>query len=113
MVVIGTNQKAFDGKIAGQYSNFCIVTSDNPRTEDPQAIIDDILVGLNQVETSRYAVIPDRGEAIRHAISIAKEGDLVIIAGKGHETYQLVMDQVLDFDDRLVAAQMIKEKMEL
>jgi UDP-N-acetylmuramoyl-L-alanyl-D-glutamate--2,6-diaminopimelate ligase len=101
------------GKIAGQYSNFCIVTSDNPRTEDPQAIIDDILVGLNQVETSRYAVIPDRGEAIRHAISIAKEGDLVIIAGKGHETYQLVMDQVLDFDDQLVAAQMIKEKMEL
>jgi UDP-N-acetylmuramoyl-L-alanyl-D-glutamate--2,6-diaminopimelate ligase len=100
------------GEIAGRYSNFCIVTSDNPRTEDPLAIIDDILPGLNRVETSRYAVIPDRGEAIRHAISIAREGDLVIIAGKGHETYQLVMGQVLDFDDRLVAARMIKEKMQ-
>ncbi|HOB12159.1 MAG TPA: UDP-N-acetylmuramoyl-L-alanyl-D-glutamate--2,6-diaminopimelate ligase [Syntrophomonadaceae bacterium] len=99
------------GEIAGRYSDFCIVTSDNPRTEDPQAIIDDILPGLNRVETSRYAVVPDRREAIRHAINIAKSGDLVVIAGKGHETYQLVMGQVLDFDDRIVAAEMIKEKM--
>lgn len=99
------------GEIAGRYSDFCIVTSDNPRTEDPQAIINDILPGLNRVETSRYAVVPDRREAIRHAINIAKSGDLVVIAGKGHETYQLVMGQVLDFDDRLVAAEMIKEKM--
>ncbi|HOQ08734.1 MAG TPA: UDP-N-acetylmuramoyl-L-alanyl-D-glutamate--2,6-diaminopimelate ligase [Syntrophomonadaceae bacterium] len=99
------------GEIAGRYSDFCIVTSDNPRTEDPQAIIDDILPGLNRVKTSRYAVVPDRREAIRHAINIAKSGDLVVIAGKGHETYQLVMGQVLDFDDRLVAAEMIKEKM--
>lgn len=100
------------GEIAGRYSDFCIVTSDNPRTEDPQAIIDDILPGLNRVETSRYAVVPDRREAIRHAINIAKSDDLVVIAGKGHETYQLVMGQVLDFDDRLVAAEMIKEKMQ-
>jgi len=99
------------GEIAGRYSDFCIVTSDNPRTEDPQAIIDDILPGLNRVENARYAVVPDRREAIRHAINIAKSGDLVVIAGKGHETYQLVMGQVLDFDDRLVAAEMIKEKM--
>ena len=99
------------GEIAGQYSNFCIVTSDNPRTEDPQAIIDDILPGLDRIETARYAVIPERREAIKHAIYIAKEGDLVVIAGKGHETYQLVMGQVLDFDDRQVAAEMIKEKM--
>ncbi|MDI9480723.1 MAG: UDP-N-acetylmuramoyl-L-alanyl-D-glutamate--2,6-diaminopimelate ligase [Bacillota bacterium] len=99
------------GAIAGQYSNFCIITSDNPRTEDPQAIIDDILPGLEQIETARYAVIPDRREAIKHAIHIAKEGDLVVIAGKGHETYQLVMGQVLDFDDRQVAAEMIEEKM--
>ena len=56
-------------------------------------------------------MIPDRREAIKHAIHIAKEGDLVVIAGKGHETYQLVMGQVLDFDDRKVAAEMIKEKM--
>jgi len=69
------------------------------------------LPGLNRVKTSRYAVVPDRREAIRHAINIAKSGDLVVIAGKGHETYQLVMGQVLDFDDRLVAAEMIKEKM--
>lgn len=98
------------GGIAGQYSDFSIITSDNPRTEDPLKIIDDILPGINKVENSRYAVIPDRREAINQAIHIAKTGDLVIIAGKGHETYQLVNGKVLDFDDRKVAAELIKEK---
>lgn len=98
------------GEIAGLYSDFSIITSDNPRTEDPLKIIDDILPGINKVENSRYAVIPDRREAINQAIHIAKTGDMVIIAGKGHETYQLVNGQVLDFDDRKVAAELIKEK---
>lgn len=98
------------GAIAGKYSDFCIVTSDNPRTEDPQTIIDDILPGLNLIDTARYAVVPDRREAINHAIHMARPGDLVIIAGKGHETYQLIKGQVLDFDDRTVAAEFIKEK---
>lgn len=98
------------GKIAAQYSDFCIVTSDNPRTEDPQAIIDDIVPGLNMVKDSRYAVIVDRKEAIRHAIYLAKKGDIIIIAGKGHETYQLIGDKVLDFDDRKVAREILRGK---
>lgn len=98
------------GEIAARYSDFCVVTSDNPRSEEPEAIIADIVPGLDRVPESRYAIIADRTEAIRHAIHLAKPGDLVIIAGKGHETYQLVKDKVLDFDDRLVAARILEER---
>ena len=80
-----------------------VVTSDNPRTEDPLAIIEDILPGMADGE-GRYEVLPDRREAIAAAIAQAEPGDSVLIAGKGHEDYQLVGDRVLDFDDRLVAA---------
>lgn len=100
------------GKIAAQYSDFCIVTSDNPRSEDPEAIIDDIIPGLVEVENSHYAKIVDRREAIHQAICLAKRGDLVIIAGKGHETYQLVKDKVLDFDDKKVAAEFLRGKIQ-
>ncbi len=96
------------GEIAAQYSDFCIVTSDNPRSEEPEDIIADIIPGLDRVENSRYAIIVDRREAIRHAINFGKKGDLIIIAGKGHETYQLVKDKVLEFDDRKVAAEFLK-----
>jgi UDP-N-acetylmuramoyl-L-alanyl-D-glutamate--2,6-diaminopimelate ligase len=98
------------GKIAAEYSDFSIVTSDNPRSEEPEAIIDDIIPGINQVENSHYAKIVDRKEAIHQAIHLAKKGDLVIIAGKGHENYQLVKDQVLHFDDREVAAEFLRGK---
>jgi UDP-N-acetylmuramoyl-L-alanyl-D-glutamate--2,6-diaminopimelate ligase len=100
------------GKIAAQYSDFSIVTSDNPRSEDPEAIIDDIIPGLKVIENSHYAKIVDRREAIHQAICLAKPGDMVIIAGKGHETYQLIQDQVLEFDDRLVAAEFLRSRME-
>ncbi|MEQ8236079.1 MAG: UDP-N-acetylmuramoyl-L-alanyl-D-glutamate--2,6-diaminopimelate ligase [Syntrophomonadaceae bacterium] len=99
------------GKIAAQYSDFCIVTSDNPRSEEPEAIIDDIIPGLMAIENSHYAKIVDRREAIHQAIHLARKGDLVIIAGKGHETYQLVKDQVLPFDDRLVAREFLEERL--
>lgn len=98
------------GEIAAQYSDFCVVTSDNPRSEEPEAIINDIISGVEQVPGARYAIIVDRREAIRHAVNLARKGDLVIIAGKGHETYQLVKDQVLDFDDRVVATEFLKGK---
>ena len=81
-----------------------VVTSDNPRTEDPDAIIADILPGMAAGE-GRYVVLPDRREAIREAIREARPGDSVLIAGKGHEDYQLVGSEVLSFDDRLVAAE--------
>lgn len=96
------------GRIAAQYSNFCIVTSDNPRSEEPEAIIDDILPGMHEVEGAHFAKIVDRRDAIEHALRLARKGDLVIIAGKGHETYQLVKDQVLHFDDREVAREILK-----
>ncbi|MGI6413862.1 MAG: UDP-N-acetylmuramoyl-L-alanyl-D-glutamate--2,6-diaminopimelate ligase [Syntrophomonadaceae bacterium] len=98
------------GKIAASYSDFCIITSDNPRSEEPEAIIREICSGIESVDNCRYAIIVDRREAIRHAVYLAKEKDLVIIAGKGHETYQIVKDQVLEFDDRKIAAEFLKGK---
>ncbi len=98
------------GKIAAQYSDFSIVTSDNPRSEDPLAIIEDIVAGLKEKETAHYAVVPDRREAIRHAIYLAHPDDMVVIAGKGHEDYQLIKGKVYPFDDRLVAREYIREK---
>ncbi|HZJ85121.1 MAG TPA: UDP-N-acetylmuramoyl-L-alanyl-D-glutamate--2,6-diaminopimelate ligase [Syntrophomonadaceae bacterium] len=97
------------GQIAASYSDFCVVTSDNPRTEDPQAIIDDIIPGLDMVKNSRYAIVIDRREAIKHTLFIAKEGDVVIIAGKGHETYQIIGDKTIDFDDRQVVQEVLRE----
>lgn len=85
-------------------ADYAFVTSDNPRHEDPQAIIDDIVSGMTS-GTDHFAVEPDRRCAIAAALSQAKPGDSVLIAGKGHEDYQLVGDKVLSFDDRLVAAE--------
>jgi UDP-N-acetylmuramoyl-L-alanyl-D-glutamate--2,6-diaminopimelate ligase len=96
------------GRIAAECSDFTIVTSDNPRSEDPLAIIDDIVVGVKEVETAHYAVVPDRREAIRHAIYLAHPDDMVVIAGKGHEDYQLIKGKVYPFDDRLVAREYIR-----
>ncbi|MDD6650586.1 MAG: UDP-N-acetylmuramoyl-L-alanyl-D-glutamate--2,6-diaminopimelate ligase [Eggerthellales bacterium] len=83
-------------------ADYAIVTSDNPRTEDPAAIVDDILAGMTGHE-DRYEVHVDRREGIAAAIAVAKPGDSILIAGKGHEDYQLVGDQVLSFDDVKVA----------
>ncbi|HBZ10355.1 MAG TPA: UDP-N-acetylmuramoyl-L-alanyl-D-glutamate--2,6-diaminopimelate ligase [Bacillus bacterium] len=91
---------------ACKYASDPIFTSDNPRTEDPLAILKDMEKG---VEGMNYQVIPDRKEAINAAIKAAREGDVVLIAGKGHETYQIIGDKVFDFDDRLVASNAIKE----
>ncbi len=91
---------------ACKYATDPIFTSDNPRTEDPIAILKDMEKG---VEGKQYQVIPDRKQAITAAIDAAREGDVVLIAGKGHETYQIIGDKVFDFDDRLVASNAIKE----
>lgn len=88
---------------AAALSDFLVVTSDNPRTEDPQAIIDEILVGLADT-TVPYTVIPDRVEAIRWAIHNAQRGDTVLLAGKGHETYQILKDGTIHLDEREVVA---------
>lgn len=102
------------GRIAGELSRLTVVTSDNPRSEDPDKIIRDIEGGLiaqgvphldrkelNQIPRSPgYTVIPDRRKAIFLAVSLARPGDIILIAGKGHETYQILGSKVVDFDDR-------------
>ncbi len=93
------------GRVASQGSDFLIVTSDNPRTEDPQLIIQEILQGLS---TTDYLALPDRREAIEKACHMAKPGDTVLIAGKGHETYQIFGTEVHPFDDREVARESLR-----
>ena len=89
-------------------ADIAVVTSDNPRTEDPDAIIEQILVGMEGHE-DRYVVMTDRSEAICYAIEAADPGDVVLIAGKGHEDYQIVGTVKHHFDDREVAAHVLDE----
>ena len=85
-----------------------MVTSDNPRTESPDAIIEDIVAGMQECG-ERFSVEPDRKRAIKHALSLAQPGDSVLIAGKGHEDYQIIGTTKHPFDDRAVARQALKE----
>lgn len=92
------------GRIAADLSDSIIVTSDNPRSEDPENIIRDVVDGIvASVQEPPYRTIPDRGEAIANAIHSACPDDLIVIAGKGHEDYQIIGNQRLDFDDRVIA----------
>lgn len=86
------------GEIAGRLSNKVIVTSDNPRSEDPKSIVDEIETGMKDKEFD-YVKIVDREEAIKTAMGISEKGDIVVVAGKGHETYQILKDKTIDFDD--------------
>ncbi|PYR38213.1 MAG: UDP-N-acetylmuramoyl-L-alanyl-D-glutamate--2,6-diaminopimelate ligase [Acidobacteria bacterium] len=103
------------GAIASRLSDVVLITSDNPRSEDPQRIIEDIQRGLVP-ETRRppgapgILAIPDRGEAIRKAIDLARPGDLVLIAGKGHEKYQVIGDRAFPFDDVAVAREALDHR---
>jgi UDP-N-acetylmuramyl-tripeptide synthetase len=98
------------GEVAGRYSDIAIVTSDNPRCEEPEAIIDEIIPGLEKGPIAKpYLRITDRREAIFRAVQEAKSGDIIIIAGKGHEDYQLIGKQVLHFDDREVAQEALRQ----
>lgn len=96
-------------QIAVKYADQAIFTSDNPRTEDPQQIVDDMISGLSE-ETNNYEVIINRKQAINAAINMAKEDDVILIAGKGHETYQQIGHVKYDFDDSKVAEEAIKNK---
>ncbi len=99
------------GRAAGDASDYVIVTSDNPRSEDPHAILDEIMPGVKQT-SARYTVEADRQRAIVIAIHEARPGDIVIIAGKGHEKTQTTREGVLAFDDVEVARKAIRERME-
>ncbi len=88
------------GAIAQKLSDKIVITSDNPRSEDPQQIITDIIAGLQSVDPEKVTVEPDRGEAIALLKSLADNNDVVLIAGKGHEDYQILKDKTVHFDDR-------------
>ena len=97
------------GAIAAKLSDYCIVTSDNPRTEKPEAIIEDILEGMKDTKTP-YDVIVNRPEAIWHALDIAQTGDTIVLMGKGHETYQEINHVKHHLDEREVVAQYFADK---
>ena len=94
------------GKIATEKSDFVIITSDNPRTEDPQSIINEIIAGIDESLYEKYTVVVDRKEAIAHAFKVAKPGDLILIAGKGHEKYQIVGTEKFPFDEKEIIKKM-------
>ena len=94
------------GAIAEELSDLVVVTSDNPRCEEPYSIIEDILKGMKK---DNHIVIENRREAIRHAMTIAEEGDIIILAGKGHETYQEINHVKHDFDERVIVREIYKE----
>ncbi len=95
------------GEVAGKHSDLTIITSDNPRTEDPLVIISQIEVGVKDTNCP-YLVVSDRREAIHTAINKAKAGDVVLIAGKGHETYQIIGSDKFHFDDREIAREALE-----
>ncbi|MBQ3371994.1 MAG: UDP-N-acetylmuramoyl-L-alanyl-D-glutamate--2,6-diaminopimelate ligase [Oscillospiraceae bacterium] len=100
------------GRVAAKFSDFVIVTSDNPRTEDPDAIISEIVEGLRDTATP-YHVLTDRIEAIHYAIDNAASGDVILLAGKGHEDYQIVGHEKHHMDEREIVADYLKEKSSL
>ena len=97
-------------EVAMQYADKIIVTSDNPRTESPQAIVDDILKGFAYPDAENIYVEVDRTKAIKLAIDIAQKDDIVLLAGKGHETYQIIGTDKIDFDEKQIAAEFIERK---
>jgi UDP-N-acetylmuramoyl-L-alanyl-D-glutamate--2,6-diaminopimelate ligase len=96
------------GAVAERLSHYCVVTSDNPRGEDPLAIINEVSAGFQQ-DSRKCLIEPDRRKAIQIILNMAGQGDVVILAGKGHETYQILGDRIIHFDDREVAKTVLKE----
>jgi UDP-N-acetylmuramoyl-L-alanyl-D-glutamate--2,6-diaminopimelate ligase len=103
-------KRASMGEVVGRLADVPIVTSDNPRSEDPQAIVDAVMDGVRASGNPRALMIPDRREAIAAALSLADERCLVLIAGKGHETEQIFADRSVPFDDRLVVRELARRR---
>ena len=100
--------RALMGETAGKYADFSIITSDNPRSEDPASIVADLEAGIKPTGAP-YICIVDRKEAIRWAITHAQPGDVIVLAGKGHETYQILKDRTIHFDEREVVKEILEE----
>lgn len=101
-----TTKRPIMGKIAGELADYCVVTSDNPRTEDPYKIIEDILVGVKATNCN-YCVIENRYDAIKYALDNAEKNDIIILAGKGHETYQEINGQKYHFDEKEIVEELM------
>jgi UDP-N-acetylmuramoyl-L-alanyl-D-glutamate--2,6-diaminopimelate ligase len=97
------------GVTSVRLADWVAVTSDNPRSESPLAIIDEVLNGMLPAERSGVLVEPDRRRAIAAALTAARPGDIVLVAGKGHETSQTIGDDVIEFDDRAVVRQLLED----
>ncbi|HOJ87183.1 MAG TPA: cyanophycin synthetase, partial [Elusimicrobiales bacterium] len=102
------------GKAASSLSDFVVITNDNPRTEDPLEIIREIEKGIKDLGKTNYSVIPDRKEAINYAVNMARKNDIILIAGKGHENYQIIGKEKFVFSDKetLIEAINLKKKKE-
>ena len=103
-----SSKRAPMGEAVGKYADFSVVTSDNPRTEDPEKIIEDVLVGTKAV-TDNYVAITDRKEAIRYAIENKMENDIILLTGKGHETYIILGEEKFPFDEREIVKEILKK----
>lgn len=103
-----THKRSLMGEVAGKVAEYTIITSDNPRTEDPAKIIHDIEQGIKNTK-GQYECIVDRREAIKQALRMANKKDIIVLAGKGHETYQEIKGEKHPFDERTVIQEMIKE----
>ena len=97
------------GRIAGQLSDYVIITSDNPRFEDPQAIVDMVVPGVKETGVA-YEVELDRVKAIEKAVSHATAGDMIVLAGKGHEDYQIIGAEKIHCDDREIVRELLKKR---
>ena len=96
------------GEVSGRMSDFTVITSDNPRFEEPQDIIDDIITGIKKTD-GEYIAVCDRKEAIRYSIEHGRPGDVIVLAGKGHETYQEIKGVKYDMDDRILVKEVLEE----
>lgn len=97
------------GEVSGRLADLTVITSDNPRFEEPQAIIDDIKTGIAKTD-GKYIEICDRKEAIAYAIDNGQPGDIIVLAGKGHEDYQEIRGVKHPMDERVLIAQILKER---
>ncbi len=104
-----SSKRPIMGEISGRIADYTIITSDNPRTEDPEKIVSQIEEGIKKTN-GKYVCIVDRIEAMKHAVQIAKKNDIVVLAGKGHETYQIIGHEKYPFDEKEIIKEIIDEQ---
>ena len=102
------NRRFEMGEVSSKLSDLSVITSDNPRFEEPEAIIEDIITGVKKAD-GEYVTIPDRKEAIKYVIKNGKQGDIIVLAGKGHEDYQEIKGVKYPMDERILIQEVMQE----